>query len=163
MKKGMTERIEGGDGMSFGNCSKCESPLGVNEYNFARWTNLGQGGLCGRCVKASLAELAVKSDLLRLRDIDITVLTERNDTLNEMIEVDSKEIADYKRIVNEGVEITYDMSVKIADLKEKLEAAEKRLKPIREVSKLIEDCYLDNSVIDKMYEAIKAASEGSDD
>jgi hypothetical protein len=38
------------------------------------------------------AELSVKTDLLRLRDIDIYDLNERNDRLEEMIEGDKKEL-----------------------------------------------------------------------
>jgi hypothetical protein len=42
--------------MSFGKCSRCENTLTLEEYNLAKYTNRGKGGLCMPCLVKTLVE-----------------------------------------------------------------------------------------------------------
>ena len=50
--------------MSYGQCSLCHTDLTIDEFNFAKYTNLGEGGLCGACTKKQLESVETLRGLL---------------------------------------------------------------------------------------------------
>jgi hypothetical protein len=50
--------------MSYGQCPMCKADITIEEYNFAKYTNLGDGGLCGPCTKKQLESIETLKVLL---------------------------------------------------------------------------------------------------
>ena len=82
--------------MSFGKCSNCKKHIDIQEYNFAKWTNIGKGGVCGPCLKIALESHDALLEACRGDALD-EVLRRLNDKPTETAMIYIKELLQMKR------------------------------------------------------------------